>query len=736
MAYNNNIHIAILGPVSAGKSTFLNALFSNTFSDMKRKKTTMLPQIYQTTLNDSEINTTEEIYNLNHESNEKILKLREENKYTQADFKELNYKVAPIPDFITLPDKTASYSILDMPGLNCGGGDNMYFNYIQSISKKIDIYILVFDINSGLNTTDEVNILQMISKEIEKNKLAYVHILINKCDDVEYNGNIIKFNDEELQDLYDRCVETANKYLKDVRGNVSISPLCSSDLYVFRGIKNNIDSIDEKHLDKIIMSECGKKELNKLKTVDLKRKYIIGLIREKESTMYSDWMKDTGYNMFQENLDNILSIENYVKIVEHHILQNLMDILALTINDFDIVSSKLELVNLSIKQLSTVVPKYVVSDNINTIINSITLKINDYLNKGIDSYTASTVEIADTFLSKIGKFWGNIKNLFSNNPFEQSQTKLMEKRISLLNLELSKKYNPVIFKELIQKKMLNVEQFKECIKNTLKVDNENPYITNIMINLIKSIYNVSKFNHDNIDFIDLIITRFTELPISYMFIDNGDDDTKCIDKPEYHSSFLNMLKVIKLYVSDKDKIIAIVLNCLFKYFKPSSVDVNGKVENMKSSFTIQLNLANHWISTHFIEINKVSEISYIYYKLKFKLENYGAIISFDKINTINYTSFVNMNNRMMVLFNTLCEIFEEKKQEVEVKSNLVTSAEECEKQSIPEQEAKKQSEFMDAENHDETSDEYNDSDDPTTVYKKATHNAKVRMNKTLKKGEN
>ena len=46
-----NIHIAILGPVSAGKSTFLNALFSNTFSDMKRKKTTMLPQIYHTTKN-------------------------------------------------------------------------------------------------------------------------------------------------------------------------------------------------------------------------------------------------------------------------------------------------------------------------------------------------------------------------------------------------------------------------------------------------------------------------------------------------------------------------------------------------------------------------------------------------------------------------------------------------------------------------------------------------------------
>lgn len=51
MSYHNNIHIAILRPVSAGKLTHLNALFSDTFSDMKREKNTMLPQIYQTTNN-------------------------------------------------------------------------------------------------------------------------------------------------------------------------------------------------------------------------------------------------------------------------------------------------------------------------------------------------------------------------------------------------------------------------------------------------------------------------------------------------------------------------------------------------------------------------------------------------------------------------------------------------------------------------------------------------------------
>ena len=34
--FQENIHIAILGPVSAGKSTLLNGIFMNHFSDMNR----------------------------------------------------------------------------------------------------------------------------------------------------------------------------------------------------------------------------------------------------------------------------------------------------------------------------------------------------------------------------------------------------------------------------------------------------------------------------------------------------------------------------------------------------------------------------------------------------------------------------------------------------------------------------------------------------------------------------
>ena len=50
---SNKIRIAIVGPVSAGKSTVLNSLFVEQYSDMKIRRTTMLPQVYTETNDDT-----------------------------------------------------------------------------------------------------------------------------------------------------------------------------------------------------------------------------------------------------------------------------------------------------------------------------------------------------------------------------------------------------------------------------------------------------------------------------------------------------------------------------------------------------------------------------------------------------------------------------------------------------------------------------------------------------------
>ena len=229
--FQENIHIAIIGSISAGKSTLLNALFSNTLSDMKRKKTTTNPQIYQT-INSGVVDTEEKIKQLNTGSNNEIFKFHEPGEYNNLHIKELLYYVKPINDFIKLTDKNATYSILDMPRLDSLGDDNkIYYDYLLQNSHKIDIYILIFDINSVLNIIEEENILKEINKYITKNNHGYVHVLINKCDDIVFNDDKLTFSDK-VKELYEISIENVDKNIKDINGIVSKSPISSSRLYI------------------------------------------------------------------------------------------------------------------------------------------------------------------------------------------------------------------------------------------------------------------------------------------------------------------------------------------------------------------------------------------------------------------------------------------------------------------------------------------------------------------------
>jgi hypothetical protein len=435
--------------------------------------------------------------------------------------------------------------------------------------------------------------------------------------------------------------------------------------------------------------------------------------------MYTDWMKSTGYSLFQQNLNDMLKTSNYIKIVEHHILIKLMDILAKPITNFDETSSMMVELNCSIQQVSSIVKKYIVPDNITTIIKSITMKLDDILTKGIDSYT---IETADSFIDKIGKFFYKIKNLFTNNPLETAQEKLCAKRISLLNTKLSIKYDEKIFKELIDRKLINMDYFKQSVVNTLNVSHDSPYVPNIIIDLITSISNICD---DNSEYLQIILERFQQLRISNMFIEDSSDYIKCSDKPAYHKSFCDMITLISKHINVYDEIgITHIINLLSKYFNPNHIDANGVAQNMHPDFKKQLNLVNYWITSHFTKINNApKEVGYVYYVIKSHLHTYVDAV-FPRSMIINsFEGFNNMNNRSLRLFNTLCKIYTKVEPDIEIVNN------EPELINVSTTEDTNDT-FKDAD--DEYDEKYHENDDASTVYKKATHNAQTRMRRTMK----
>lgn len=709
--YQENIHIAILGPVSAGKSTFLNALLSNTYSDMMRKKTTMLPQIYQTTYNEKEIDFAETIKEKNRKSNEDILKLRESGQYNDSHFKELTYKVKPIDNFIVLPDKKCTYNLCDMPGLNCsGGGDVMYYNYLEKNSHKIDIYILVFDINSALNTTDEVKILQEVNKYIQKNKHGYVHILVNKCDYVEFDDkNKFKFTDDELNDLYKRVEETVNKNIADVQGNVSISPICSSDLYIYRAASNNIESLDENQLDDIIKKECGKREFTKLQKtgIDNKRKYIRGSLRDKKIN-FNDCMRESGYNLFIKSMQKILN--NYQQIILYHIEQDVDDILydIKKINmNFDEISDNLGQINLRLKNLiQTTNNKCTISEimspQLKTKLDEITQLMNNYLISGINTYSANTIENANSFLSKITIFFFKVSNMFKTNPLATSEDKLKIKRIELLNNKLSESFNEEIFTELYTKKQIDLTKYTTCIANTI---DKNLMKFDKLLELVKKITNSDE------KFMNVIINKFINFTSTYK------SDTK-------FDEFLKNLELISKVTNNNLDVMWSIIEC----------QINA-INVVVSVYEVY----DYWLSLNSVNIlQETDEIKYIMYKFTQFVKNKYSLTNKASIDTFKDAMY-DMQN----LYKLLTKLIGKKT--VNIIDNdveLISSSKQTKKDKLIEM---TDDEFLDATEGEKTeteiddeisekSDNYHDSDDSDTVFRKATKNTSVRTTRRVNKG--
>jgi Predicted GTPase len=181
------INILVLGPVSAGKSTFINALFTEQYTDMKLQRTTATPQVYHEVGDIIKYKTNlSKIRENNRKINETIME-KSEKGLTMDDIKEVEYYVPKIYDMPKL-EKDVVLSIYDTPGINDAKTVQIYKEYVKNIIYKIDVATLIIDIHSSFNTKEEIDILELTILGIKENKDKYkidteLMILLNKCDE-------------------------------------------------------------------------------------------------------------------------------------------------------------------------------------------------------------------------------------------------------------------------------------------------------------------------------------------------------------------------------------------------------------------------------------------------------------------------------------------------------------------------------------------------------------------------
>jgi GTPase Era involved in 16S rRNA processing len=206
------IKVALLGYVSAGKSTVLNALLSGKFSEVAMRRTTAgvnFFRVFSKEAKDNQVNNDDvsvltqvtlgkqaeerapdsdwrlepdslQSAGQTHETiKENNAKLRESNQVHESTFDvELD---APLCDM----RKDTKLVLVDIPGLNEAGSKHLYRDYVNANWSTFDCVIAVMDVNQGVNTDEQVELIKLIHKNTKEKKAVPVIVLCNKVDDLE-----------------------------------------------------------------------------------------------------------------------------------------------------------------------------------------------------------------------------------------------------------------------------------------------------------------------------------------------------------------------------------------------------------------------------------------------------------------------------------------------------------------------------------------------------------------------
>ena len=326
----NQINIAIVGAVSAGKSTLLNTIFANTYSHCKIKRTTMTPQIYYEYDGKGVSKTSKAIREENRVINENLIRKTEaQETINLEDIQEAKYIVPRMYKFTQLV-KDVYLSVYDIPGLNDARTKSLYFQYLENNFHKFDIILFVVDINSALNTSDEIEILTKIVTNAKTNNSKYgIHnklvILANKCDEMSLDDRgelqLEEEHFEMLEQIKTQVMQTVGEIFPELE--YEILPLSSEDSYIYRILEQNPETeLDLKYLNKFGYMEFGRTRWNKL-TEEKKKVQIKKLMK--------DWDLDasldiTGFNGFRRALNSCLTPENQKIFVNNHIIYELQNI--------------------------------------------------------------------------------------------------------------------------------------------------------------------------------------------------------------------------------------------------------------------------------------------------------------------------------------------------------------------------------------------------------------------------
>ena len=192
------IRLAVIGYVSVGKTTVINALFGDEFGEVAMKRTTAVVNSFRLSssagnnviMTDSskEENEDESIEfvadRLSASATLQETTVDNANFRNSEDVKERSFEISlDKPLHKMRPD--TKLVIVDVPGINEAGTSSKYKDYVNCNWHSFDVVVLVMDARQGVNTEEQYNLLKLAKENLLNTKQVPLIVLNNKVDDPE-----------------------------------------------------------------------------------------------------------------------------------------------------------------------------------------------------------------------------------------------------------------------------------------------------------------------------------------------------------------------------------------------------------------------------------------------------------------------------------------------------------------------------------------------------------------------
>lgn len=340
------LNLCLVGCVSAGKSTILNAFFGQDYAQCKIKRTTMIPNKFIETNDLEKIDNQETINNLITQVNNLIYSVSNEEPFNQHESKNLNKLdldnyggelIFNVENMEMNISKKIKICIYDIPGLNDAKTSDVYYEYLSKNFHKFNIILFVVDINSGLNTSDEINILNFLAEHIQKHKTISkknIHMItiVNKADELQLNNDKFELLGE-YQEMFQQTENSIKIIFKkyNIEDNlIDVIPICGISAHLYRMIKKfkDVNKLSREHILRIGIDDEG----GKFKRLNESEQKLRVQQKINDFDFVDDMIKLSGFLQIEKILNRFINIHGN-KLISENILLKYNKIPELTLNN-------------------------------------------------------------------------------------------------------------------------------------------------------------------------------------------------------------------------------------------------------------------------------------------------------------------------------------------------------------------------------------------------------------------